>query len=99
MQAPPTHTPVYHPAPPVVKKAPLGITWPSIAASSAPMTKAQRPDLASAEEKKTFQEYYALKVKQRTQKVEIRKRPSLRHRNVKDDAEELVVMGVNSMTH
>lgn len=63
------------------------------------MNKAQRADLVSAKEKKSFRVTYALKVKQRTQIMKLGKRPSPKHRTFKDDAEELLAAGFKNMAH
>ena len=46
--------------------APLGLAWPSIDAAKAPMSKAQRADLASKAEKEAFIATYASKVRLKT---------------------------------
>lgn len=99
VDAPPTNTVSYHTAPPTPFAAPIGLAWPSIDASAGPMAKAQRSDLASAAEKDAFRTLYALKIRQRSIEMENRKRPSPRHRAVKDDVEELVEVGFKNMAH
>lgn len=63
------------------------------------MTKAERADLASVEEKETFRVLCALKVKQRSRGMELIKRPSPRPLTVKGDAEELLAVSVKNMAH
>ena len=87
------------PTQPAPYTAPLGVAWPSIANAAAPMTKAQRADLASTAEKKAFRAAYASKVKQKTHQMEMRRKPSIRRRTVKQDAEELVGIGISKMAH
>ena len=79
--------------------APLGLAWPSIDAATAPMSKAQRADLASKAEKEAFRATYASKVRLKTKEMELRRKPSIRRRTVKNDAEELVAIGVSNMAH
>lgn len=60
------------------------------------MTKTQRADLASIAEKEVFRTSYAMKFRQHSQQMEIRKKPRSRHRPVKDDAEEIKSVGVKN---
>lgn len=61
------------------------------------MTKAQRADLASTSEKEAFRATYASKFRERSLEMDNRKKPSPRHRVVKDDAEDLVAVGAKNM--
>ena len=85
--------------PPALNAAPLGMAWPSIAAATAPMSKAQRADLASKAEKDAFRATYASKVRQKTKEMELRRKPSIRRPTVRNDAEELVAIVVPDMAH
>ena len=108
VQAPASHSVAFNPAPPVQPAqwhesaptaAPLGLAWPSIANAATPLTKAQRADQATVAEKDAFRATYAGKVRQKTKEMELRRKPSLRRRSAKSDAEELVAIGVSNMAH
>ena len=63
-QVPASKTVAHSPVPRVLSLAPLGMEWPKIAAEEAPMTKAQRADLATKQEKDAYRVLYAAKVRQ-----------------------------------
>lgn len=86
---PPNHKISHNRASTPEATAPLGLALTSIATSAAPMTKTQCADLSSIAEKEDFRRSYAMKVRQRSQQMEISNTPSPRNRTVKDNAEEL----------
>jgi len=108
VQVPTSHTIAFNPAQPAPMTAPpqtepptapLGMAWPSIANATTQLTKAQRADLASAAEKEAFRATYASKVRQKTHEMELKRKPSIRRRTVKQDAEDLVGIGISNMAH
>ena len=63
------------------------------------MTKAQRADLATKQEKDAYRALYASKVRQKTKEMAARRMPSPRRRTVKGHPEELVAIGVSILAH
>ena len=63
------------------------------------MTKAQRANLATRQEKDAYRDLYASKVRQKTKGMAARRMPSLRRRTVKGHPEELAAIGVSNMAH
>ena len=56
-QAPASKTAAHKPVPQALSPAPLGMEWPKIVAEAAPMTKAQRADLATKQEKDAYRAF------------------------------------------
>ena len=98
-QVPAPKTVAHNPVPKALAPAPLGMEWPKIAAEQAPMTKAQRADLATTQEKDAYRVLYAAKVRQKTKEMAARRLPSPRRRTVKGQPEELVAIGISNMAH
>ena len=63
------------------------------------MTKAQRAVLASSAEKAAFRATYESKVRHKTRQMELNRKPRPWRRSAKDDADELVAIGVSNMAH
>ena len=73
--------------------------WPKIVAEAAPMTKAQRADLATKQETDAYRALYASKIRHNFEEMAAKRKPCPRRRTVKGHPEELVAIGFSNMAH